>query len=116
VAVWQSTQKRNLEKYRRDGNYFASKQSKGAIMTGNAFLRTSVIFLCIGILLGVFRGATEDFTQARPHLSRKVISIHYWLAAAGLLFFIPGIWGAQIIFFAVMVFLGTVKKPALTAS
>ncbi|MGN6207153.1 hypothetical protein [Asticcacaulis sp.] len=87
-------------------------------MTGNIFLRTSVVFLCIGIVLGVYMGATENFTQmpthahinlvagvwmflaglfynAHPGLSRKAIAFHYWLALVGLLLFIPGIWGAQ---------------------
>ncbi|MFT4076395.1 MAG: hypothetical protein QM647_12795 [Asticcacaulis sp.] len=128
-------------------------------MNGNLFLRTSVVFLCIGIVLGLFMGATEDFTQApthahinlvagvwmflaglyynaHPHTSRKAIAIHYWLTVAGLVFFIPGIWGAQIrtpwfipvigigsllttaqiVFFAVMVFRGTGKKASLTLS
>ena len=128
-------------------------------MTGNIFLRTSVVFLCIGIALGVYMGATEDFTQmpthahinlvagvwmflaglfynAHPHLSRKAITIHYWLAVVGLLVFIPGVWGAQIrapwfvpvvgigsiltaaqiVFFAVMVFKGTGKASVLTGS
>lgn len=128
-------------------------------MNGNIFLRTSVVFLCIGIGLGLYMGGTHDFIQmpthahlnlvggvlmflaglfynSQPHLSRKMTLIHYALAVIGLAVFIPGIWGAQIqaawagpvagigsvltavqiVFFAVMVFIGTGKKPVLTAS
>lgn len=128
-------------------------------MNGNIFLRTSVVFLCLGVALGVFMGATENFAQmpthahinlvagvwmflaglyynATPSLSRKAIMAHYWLALVGLLLFIPGIWGAQsqaawykpvvgigslltaaqMVFFTVMVFLGTGKKAVFTAS
>ena len=128
-------------------------------MNGNIFLRTSVVFLCIGIVLGMYMGGTHDFTQmpthahlnlvggvlmflaglfynGHPQLSRKMTLIHYFIAVIGLVIFIPGIGGAQmraagaepvvgigslltaiqIIFFAVMVFLGTGKKSALTRS
>ena len=128
-------------------------------MTGNLFLRTSVVFLCIGIMLGMYMGGTHDFTQmpthahlnlvggvwlflaglfynSHPELSRRAILIHYALAVIGLLIFIPGIWGAQIraawaepvvgigsvltalqiVFFAVMVFIGTNRKSVLTGS
>lgn len=132
---------------------------RGHVMTGNIFLRTSVVFLCIGIVLGMYMGGTHDFTQmpthahlnlvggvlmflaglfynSHPHISRRAILIHYVIAVIGLLIFIPGIWAAQIqapwfppvvgigsaltaiqiVFFAVMVFIGTGKKSALTAS
>jgi len=128
-------------------------------MTGNLFLRTSVVFLCIGIMLGMYMGGTHDFTQmpthahlnlvggvlmflaglfynGHPGLSRKAILTHYAIAVIGLVTFIPGIWGAQIrtawaepvvgigslltavqiVFFAVMVFIGTGRKAALTGS
>lgn len=88
-------------------------------MVGNLFLRTSVVFLLIGVALGMYMGATETFTQApthahinlvggvwmflaglfynaHPHLSKKLTLSHYVLAVIGLLVFIPGIWGAQI--------------------
>ena len=128
-------------------------------MTGNIFLRTSVVFLCIGITLGMYMGGTHDFTQmpthahlnlvggvlmflaglfynGHPQISRKMTLIHYVIAVIGLVIFIPGIWGAQIqaswaepvvgigsvltavqiVYFAVMVFIGTGKKSALTGS
>lgn len=126
-------------------------------MTGNLFLRTSIIFLFIGMGLGAYMGATHDFTQtpthahinlvggvwmflaglfynAHPNLSRRAILIHYCLAVLGFVVFVPGIWGAQIqapwfepvvmagtlltlaqmLFFAVMIFIGT-GKPKTTA-
>jgi NADH:ubiquinone oxidoreductase subunit 6 (subunit J) len=128
-------------------------------MTGNIFLRTSVVFLCIGITLGMYMGGTHDFTQmpthahlnlvggvwlflaglfynGHPQFSRRAILIHYVIAVIGLLIFIPGIWGAQIrapwaepvvgigsvltaiqiVFFTVMVFIGTGRKSVLTGS
>ena len=122
-------------------------------MNGNIFLRTSVVFLLLGVALGIYMGAKEDFAQAathahinlvggvwmflaglfynaHPHLSRKAVMVHYGMTVIGLLVFIPGIAGAQVqapwavpvvgigsvltaislIYFAVMVFLGTGKK------
>ena len=79
-------------------------------MNGNIFLRTSVVFLCIGIGLGLYMGGTHDFTQmpthahlnlvggvlmflaglfynTHPQLSRKVTLIHYAIAVIGLVIF-----------------------------
>ena len=124
-------------------------------MNGNIFLRTGMVFLLVGISLGIFMGMHEDFTQvpthahlnlvggvwmflagmfynAHPQISKRLTLIHYFIAVIGLLIFIPGIWGAQIrapwfgpvvgigsiltaiqlIYFAVMVFIATGKKPA----
>jgi hypothetical protein len=123
-------------------------------MNGNLFLRTSVVFLTIGVGLGVYMGAKHDFLQApthahlnlvggvwmflaglfynaHPQISKRLTTIHYVLAMLGLALFIPGIYGArieapwsvpvvgagsvlsalQILMFAVLVFLGTGKKP-----
>lgn len=122
-------------------------------MNGNIFLRTGMLFLLVGVGLGVYMGATENFTQhpthahinllggvwlflaglyynAHPQISKRLVTIHYFLAVIGLLVLIPGIWGAQIqapwfgpvvgigsiltalqlIYFTVMVFIGTGKK------
>ena len=124
-------------------------------MIGNLFLRTSVVFLCCGVALGVYMGSTETFTQmpthahinlvggvwmflaglfynAHPKLSSKLTLSHYVLAVVGFVVFIPGIWGAQIqapwfgpvvgigsiltaaqiLFFAVNVFLATGKSKS----
>jgi len=124
-------------------------------MNGNLFIRTSIVFLIIGMCLGAYMGGTHDFTQmpthahinlvggvwmflaglfynTHPGLSRRAIMIHYVLAVLGFVVFVPGIWGAQInapwfepvvgagtvltliqmLYFAVMVFIGTGKKAA----
>ena len=88
-------------------------------MNGNLFLRTSAVFLCIGIGMGVYMGATHEFLQrpthahlnlvggvlmflaglfynAHPQVSKRLTTIHYILALVGLAFFIPGVYGAQI--------------------
>ncbi len=122
---------------------------------GNWFLRTSMIFLMLGVGLGMYMGPREDFTQVpvhvhlnlvggvwmflaglfyntHPHISRKAIAVHYGLSAVGMPLFAIGLWGAQIhtpwylplvisgaslsalglLVFAVLVFIGTGKKPA----
>ena len=84
-------------------------------MTGNLFLRTSVVFLSIGVVLGMMMGGSQDFTQAPTHahlnlvggvwmflaglyynanpgISPKLRTAHYILAVAGLLGFIPGLY------------------------
>ncbi|EGF93022.1 tonB-dependent receptor [Asticcacaulis biprosthecium C19] len=88
-------------------------------MNGNVFLRTSAVFLCIGIGIGVYMGATHDFVQApthahlnlvggvwmflaglfynaHPQVSKRLTTIHYALSVLGLALFIPGVYGAQI--------------------
>jgi len=85
-------------------------------MTGNLFLRTSVVFLSIGVILGLVMGGSHDFTQAPTHAhlnlvggvwmflaglyynahpatSKTLIGAHYVLAVVGLLGFIPGLYG-----------------------
>jgi len=87
-------------------------------MPGNLFLRTSVVFLVIGVALGMFMGIKQDFVQApthahlnliggvwmflaglfynaHPHLSRKAVLIHYGLAVIAILTFVPGLYGVN---------------------
>ena len=122
-------------------------------MTGNLFLRTSVIMLVIGMSLGIYMGMNEDFTFApvhahinlaggvlmfmaglfyknRPRLSSRAIGVHYAIQLLGALLLPLGIYGSiskatwfvpvvsigsvltmvAMIYFAVMVFLGTKKS------
>ena len=88
-------------------------------MNGNIFLRTGVIVLALGMCLGIYMGAREDFTMApvhahinlaggvlmciaglfynsRPALPGKLIAVHYWLQLIGIALLVPGIAGAQI--------------------
>ncbi len=88
-------------------------------MSGNLFLRTGMIFLMVGIGLGMYMGSREDFTQvavhvhlnlvggvwmflaglfynAHPQVSRKAMALHYVLAIVGLPLFAIGLWGAHI--------------------
>lgn len=124
-------------------------------MTGNIFLRTSVLFLLCGMGFGAFMGATHDFTlapvhahnnlvggvlmflaglyyNAHPQLSPKLVAGHYAVAMLGVLLLVPGIYGSltqapwaapvvgagsvitvlSMLYFVVMVFLGTGKKAA----
>lgn len=124
-------------------------------MIGNLFMRTGMVFLMIGIGLGMFMGVHEDFTHtpvhvhlnlvggvwmflagmfynAHPHISRKAMAAHYGLSVIGMPLFAVGLWGADIqakwflpfvmsgstlsalglVTFAVLVFIGTSKKPA----
>ena len=85
-------------------------------MTGNLFLRTSVVFLSCGVVLGLIMGGSQNFTQApthahlnlvggvwmflaglfynsHPHISSKLRAAHYILAVIGILGFIPGLYG-----------------------
>ncbi len=121
-------------------------------MTGNLFLRTSVILLTIGMCFGIYMGVNEDFTYAaahahlnlaggvlmfvtglfynsRPALSARAIGVHYAISLIGALMLPAGIYGmiakmawagpvvgigslltlVAMLFFAVMVFLGTRK-------
>lgn len=123
-------------------------------MGANAFLRTSLVFLVLGVSLGMYMGITHDFTftpahahlvlvggvimfmsgmfyRVHSHLSKKAITAHYFLVTVGVLLFVPGLMGtvvnapwaapligvgsalvyASIVFFAVMVFVGTRPKP-----
>lgn len=122
-------------------------------MTGNLFLRTSVILLIFGMGVGIYMGINEDFTYApvhahlnlaggvmmfvaglfynsRPGLSSRAIGVHYAIQLLGALMLPLGIYGSiskaawfipvvgigslltfvAMIFFAVMVFLGTKKS------
>ncbi len=86
-------------------------------MNGNIFLRTSVVFLTIGVSLGLYMGGSQHFEQAATHahlnlvggvwmflaglfynhtagrVSPKLIATHYVLAVVGVITFIPGLFG-----------------------
>ena len=85
-------------------------------MTGNVFLRTSVIFLTCGVVLGVKMGMAEDFVQAPTHahlnlvggvwmflaglfynanaqISGRLIGVHYVLTLVGMIGFGIGLYG-----------------------
>ena len=85
-------------------------------MTGNVFLRTSVIFLTCGVVLGMKMGMTEDFLQApthahlnlvggvwmflaglfytaHPQISPRLIGAHYLLHVVGMIGFAVGLYG-----------------------
>lgn len=88
-------------------------------MNGNIFLRTGILLILIGAGFGIFMGISQDhiqapthahlnlvggvwmflaglFYNAHPQISRKWTMSHYALTVIGLLFFIPGIYAAQI--------------------
>lgn len=124
-------------------------------MTGNIFLRTSVLFLICGMSFGAYMGGVHDFTfapahahnnliggvlmflfglyyNAHPQLPSKLVTAHYFVALAGVLLIVPGIYGSiaqlpwaapvvglgsvitviSMLFFAYMVFKGTARKAA----
>ncbi len=85
-------------------------------MTGNLFMRTSVVFLTCGVILGLIMGGSQDFTQApthahlnlvggvwmflaglfynaHPQISSKLRITHYVLTVVGLIGFIVGLYG-----------------------
>ena len=82
-----------------------------------AFQRTGVVFLLLGMILGMKMGMTEDFTLApvhthlnlaggvlmfvaglfyaqRPEVPRWAVTTHYWLHLAGAILLVAGIFGA----------------------
>jgi hypothetical protein len=86
-------------------------------MSGNIFLRTSVIAFVLSMCFGAYMGAAHDFTFAPVHghlnliggmlmfmagmfynrhssLSPKLILAHYVVALVGLLLIIPGIYAS----------------------
>ncbi len=86
-------------------------------MTGNIFLRTSVICLIVGMTFGAYMGGIHDFTFApahahlnliggvlmflaglfynsHPQVSPKLVTIHYFIALLGVLLIVPGIYGS----------------------
>lgn len=85
-------------------------------MNGNVFMRTSVIFLSCGVVLGLKMGMTEDFVQApthahinliggvwlflaglfynaHPQISTRLMGAHYLMTVLGLLGFAGGLYG-----------------------
>ena len=87
-------------------------------MNGNIFLRTGVIILALGMCLGIYMGAKQDFTMApvhahinlaggvlmciaglfynsRPALWGRLTTIHYGLQLVGIVLLAAGIAGAH---------------------
>lgn len=85
-------------------------------MNGNVFLRTAVVFLSCGVVLGLKMGMAEDFTQApthahinliggvwmflaglfynaNPQISARLRSVHYLLTVVGMIGFAVGLYG-----------------------
>jgi len=88
-------------------------------MNGNIFLRTGVVILAVGMCIGIYMGAREDFTFApahahlnlaggvlmclaglfynsRPALSARLTTIHYGIQLLGAVLLAAGIAGAQV--------------------
>ncbi len=88
-------------------------------MNGNIFLRTGVVILALGMCLGIYMGAKQDFTLApvhahmnlaggvlmciaglfynnRPALWGKLTTIHYGLQLVGIILLAAGIAGAHL--------------------
>lgn len=86
-------------------------------MTGHLFLRTSVLLLIVGIAMGMYMGATENFTERpvhahlnlvggvlmflaglfytqRPDIGPRAVGLHYVLHLAGAVLLAAGIHGA----------------------
>lgn len=82
-----------------------------------AFQRTGVVFLLLGMILGMKMGMTEDFTLApvhthlnlaggvllflaglfyasRPDIPRGLVTLHFWLHGPGAALLVVGIYGA----------------------
>jgi hypothetical protein len=83
-----------------------------------AFQRTGLLFLLVGIGLGMKMGASQDFSMmpvhahinlvggvlmfiaglfyaSRPDIPRRAVSVHYWLHLVGALLLVAGIYGAM---------------------
>jgi uncharacterized membrane protein len=108
--------------------------TKGELPMGAlAFQRTAVIFLLIGLLLGMKMGMTEDFSLApvhthlnlaggvlmflaglfyasRPDTPPRLVTLHYVLHVAGAALLVVGIFGAvtQAAWFGPVVGIGAV--------
>lgn len=86
-------------------------------MGATAFQRTGVVFLLVGLCLGMRMGMTEDFSLTpvhthlnlaggvlmfvaglfyaqRPEIPRWAVTLHYWLHLAGGVLLVAGIYGA----------------------
>jgi hypothetical protein len=82
-----------------------------------AFQRTAVVFLLLGLVLGMKMGISENFTlapvhthlnlaggvlmflaglfyAARPDIPRTLVTLHFWLHAPGAALLAAGIYGA----------------------
>jgi len=86
-------------------------------MGATAFQRTGMVFLLVGLCLGMRMGMTEDFSLTpvhthlnlaggvlmfvaglfyaqRPEIPRWAVTLHYWLHLVGGLLLVAGIYGA----------------------
>lgn len=86
-------------------------------MGATAFQRTGVVFLLVGLCLGMRMGMTQDFSltpvhthlnlaggvlmfvaglfyASRPEIPRWAVSLHYWLHLGGAVLLVAGIYGA----------------------
>jgi hypothetical protein len=86
-------------------------------MGATAFQRTGVVFLLVGLCLGMRMGMSEDFSLTpvhthlnlaggvlmfvaglfyaqRPEIPRWAVTTHYWLHLAGAILLVAGIYGA----------------------
>jgi len=91
-----------------------------SIATPYRFMLAGIVFALIGMCLGVYMGTKEDFTLAPLHAhinlvgwaslmlfglyyrsdaaaaGRALARWHWWVAVLGMIFFIPGIAGANL--------------------
>jgi hypothetical protein len=86
-------------------------------MGATAFQRTGVVFLLVGLCLGMRMGMSQDFSLTpvhthlnlaggvlmfvaglfyaqRPEVPRWAVTTHYWLHLAGAILLVTGIYGA----------------------
>jgi hypothetical protein len=86
-------------------------------MGATAFQRTGVVFLLVGLCLGMRMGMSQDFTLTpvhthlnlaggvlmfvaglfyaqRPEIPRWAVTTHYWLHLVGAILLVAGIYGA----------------------
>ena len=90
---------------------------EGTTMGATAFQRTGVVFLLVGLCLGMHMGMTHDFSMTpvhthfnlaggvlmfvaglfyaqRPEIPRWAVTLHYWLHLVGAILLVAGIYGA----------------------
>lgn len=98
------------------GNPPAGRQ-RGTTMGATAFQRTGVVFLLVGLCLGMRMGMSQDFSLTpvhshlnlaggmlmfvaglfyaqRPEVPHRWVTVHYWLHLAGAVLLVAGIYGA----------------------
>jgi hypothetical protein len=91
-----------------------------AISLPYRFMLAGIVFVLLGMCLGIFMGTTVDFTQAPLHAHLNLVGWatmmlfglfyrgdaiaagtplaqwHFYIAVLGMIFFIPGIYGANV--------------------